>query len=89
MPLANTEGGLAVSLYRGARAVGESGGFRTHVLRDRMTRASAFLFDDAGSAVAFSRWIAEQAEPMGAWLASSPVEGLSASRSCGRSRRTS
>ena len=77
MPLANTEGGLAVSLYRGARAVGESGGFRTHVLRDRMTRASAFLFDDAGSAVAFSRWIAEQVEPMRAWLASSPVEGLS------------
>jgi hydroxymethylglutaryl-CoA reductase (NADPH) len=77
VPLANTEGGLAVSLYRGARAVGESGGFRTHVLRDRMTRASAFLFDDAGSAVAFSRWIADQVEPMRTWLASSPVAGLS------------
>src|SRR6476659_9549525 len=32
VPLANTEGGLAISLYRGARAVGESGGFRTYVL---------------------------------------------------------
>jgi hydroxymethylglutaryl-CoA reductase (NADPH) len=29
VPLANTEGGLSISLYRGARAVGESGGFRT------------------------------------------------------------
>src|SRR4051812_30443721 len=77
VPLANTEGGLAISMYRGARAVGESGGFRTHVLRDRMTRASAFLFDDAGSAVAFSRWVEGQVEPMRAWLESSPVEGLS------------
>ena len=77
VPLANTEGGLAVSLYRGARAVGESGGFRTHVLRDRMTRASAFLFDDAGQAVAFSRWIADQVPAMQKWLSSAAVEGLS------------
>src|SRR3954468_2404317 len=77
VPLANTEGGLAVSLYRGARAVGESGGFRTYVLRDRMTRASAFLFDDAGKAIAFSRWIADQVPAMQQWLASAPVEGLS------------
>src|SRR3954467_4320937 len=77
VPLANTEGGLAISLYRGARAVGESGGFRTHVLRDRMTRASAFLFDDATQAVAFSRWIANQVPAMQKWLASTPVDGLS------------
>src|SRR4051812_41130829 len=77
VPLANTEGGLAISLYRGARAVGESGGFRTHVLRDRMTRASAFLFDDATQAVAFSRWIADQVPAMQKWLASTPVDGLS------------
>jgi hydroxymethylglutaryl-CoA reductase (NADPH) len=77
VPLANTEGGLSVSLYRGARAVGESGGFRTHVVRDRITRASAFLFTDAAQALAFSRWIEPQVEDMRAWLASEPVANLS------------
>ncbi len=77
VPLANTEGGLSISLYRGARAVGESGGFRTYVLRDRITRASAFLFDDTAQAVAFSRWIEGQLDPMREWLASDPLPGLS------------
>src|SRR5947209_7858059 len=77
VPLANTEGGLAISLYRGARAAGESGGFSTYVLRDRMTRASAFLFEDAGRAVEFARWVEGQADDMRAWLESEPMEGLS------------
>ncbi len=77
VPLANTEGGLAISLYRGARAVGESGGFRTYVLRDRMTRASAFLFDGAGQAAAFARWIEGQVPAMRDWLTGAHVEGLS------------
>jgi hydroxymethylglutaryl-CoA reductase (NADPH) len=77
VPLANTEGGLAISLYRGARAAGESGGFRTYVLGDRMTRASAFLFEDAGRAVEFARWIDGQVDEMRAWLEAGPMEGLS------------
>ncbi len=77
VPLANTEGGLSISLYRGARAVGESGGFSTYVLRDRITRASAFLFEDVAQAVAFSGWVESQLEPMQAWLASEPVANLS------------
>jgi hydroxymethylglutaryl-CoA reductase (NADPH) len=77
VPLANTEGGLALSLSRGARAAAESGGFRTYVLRDRMTRACAFLLDDVGDAVAFARWIAEQVEPMREWLGGDPLPGLS------------
>jgi hydroxymethylglutaryl-CoA reductase (NADPH) len=77
VPLANTEGGLAISLYRGARAVAESGGFRTHVLRDRMTRASGFLFEDAGQAAAFARWIEGQVDEMRSWLATDPRPGLS------------
>ena len=62
---ARQHGGRArhLALPRRARRR-ESGGFRTHVLRDRMTRASAFLFDDAGQAVAFSRWIEEQVPAM-------------------------
>jgi hydroxymethylglutaryl-CoA reductase (NADPH) len=77
VPLANTEGGLAISLHRGARAVAESGAFRTYVLADRMTRASAFLFESTGAAVEFSRWIGSQVADMRAWLESMPVEGLS------------
>jgi hydroxymethylglutaryl-CoA reductase (NADPH) len=77
VPLANTEGGLSISLYRGARAAGESGGFRTYVLGDRITRASAFLFDDAAQAVAFARWIEGQVADMRAWLGSEPIPGLS------------
>src|SRR5437867_8992791 len=43
VPLGHTEGGLSASLYRGARAAAESGGFRTYVLADRITRASCFV----------------------------------------------
>ena len=77
VPLANTEGGLSISLYRGARAVGESGGFRTYVLKDRITRASAFLFKDVAQAVEFSRWIEGQLQEMRDWLTSEPVANLS------------
>src|SRR5262249_40898639 len=77
VPLANTEGGLAISLHRGARAVDESGAFRTYVLPDRMTRASAFVFENTGAAAEFARWIEAQADEMRGWLESMPVEGLS------------
>ena len=77
VPLANTEGGLSISLHRGARAAGESGGFRTYVLGDRMTRASAFVFDSTGAAAEFAAWIEGQMDEMRAWLESTPVEGLS------------
>jgi hydroxymethylglutaryl-CoA reductase (NADPH) len=77
VPLANTEGGLAVSLYRGARAAGESGGFRTYVLRDRMTRASAFVFGDVAEAATFGRWIEGEAGAMAEWLASAEFPGRS------------
>jgi hydroxymethylglutaryl-CoA reductase (NADPH) len=77
VPLANTEGGLSISLYRGSRAVGESGGFRTYVLRDRITRASAFLFDDVAQARDFAAWIEAQPGEMRAWLESEPAAGLS------------
>src|ERR671915_119004 len=51
VPLAHTEGGLSASLYRGARAAAESGGFKTYVLRDRMTRDSCFVMRDTAEAV--------------------------------------
>jgi hydroxymethylglutaryl-CoA reductase (NADPH) len=77
VPLANTEGGLSISLARGARAASESGGFRTHVLRDRVTRASAFLFESTADAATFSRWIETRLYDMREWLQGAAVDGLS------------
>jgi hydroxymethylglutaryl-CoA reductase (NADPH) len=68
MPLAHTEGGLSASLHRGARAVAESGGFRTYVLADRITRASCFVCGSAGEAVELARWIESELPAMRAWL---------------------
>src|SRR5437764_10940735 len=69
VPLAHTEGGLSASLYRGARAVAESGGFRTYVLRDRITRASCFVCGSAEEAVTLSRFLEAHVAEMRRWLA--------------------
>src|SRR5918999_4257688 len=68
VPLAQTEGSMAASLYRGARAAAESGGFRTFVLKDRITRASCFVCKSASDAVALARWLDGEAERMRAWV---------------------
>jgi hydroxymethylglutaryl-CoA reductase (NADPH) len=68
VPLAHTEGGLSASLQRGALAVAESGGFRTFVLADRITRASCFVCASAADAVALAAWIEGQLDAMRAWL---------------------
>jgi hydroxymethylglutaryl-CoA reductase (NADPH) len=68
VPLAHTEGGLSMSVERGAMATWHSGGVRTHVVADGMTRASYFQFADTAEAVLFSRWIAAHAQDMAAWL---------------------
>src|SRR5256714_5708791 len=77
VPLAHTEGGLSDSLYRGARAAAESGGFRTFVVRDRITRASCFVCPSTGDAVALARWVESQVEEMRRWLADSADPSLS------------
>jgi hydroxymethylglutaryl-CoA reductase (NADPH) len=74
VPLAHTEGGLTISLARGATAAGV---IRTHVVADRITRASCFVCADAGEAVALARWIESQAGEMRRWLAESSDSTLS------------
>jgi len=61
VPLAHTEGGLSASLHRGALAVAESGGFRTYVLADGITRASC-------EAIELARWIEDKLDSMRTWL---------------------
>src|SRR6058998_433095 len=68
VPLAHTEGGLSDSLYRGARAAAESGGFRTFVLADRITRASCFVCRTTEDAVALARWVQGELDAMRSWL---------------------
>src|SRR3954464_12391682 len=68
VPLAHTEGGLSASMHRGALAVAESGGFRTYVLADRITRASCFVCGSAGEAIELARWVDGELDSMRAWL---------------------
>jgi len=77
VPLAHTEGGLTASLQRGARAVAESGGFRTYVAGDRITRASCFICKDAADALALAGWIEGQVAAMREFLRTAELEELS------------
>jgi len=77
VPLAHTEGGLSASLYRGARAAAESGGFRTYVLKDRITRASCFVCRSTEEAVSLARFLDAHVAEMRRWLAEREEEWIS------------
>jgi hydroxymethylglutaryl-CoA reductase (NADPH) len=76
VPLAHTEGGLSASMQRGAKAAAESGGFRTYVLHDRITRASCFICKSSGDAIALARWLEGQVDEMREWLAGLEHESI-------------
>ena len=77
VPLAHTEGGLTASVQRGAKAAAESGGFRTYVLSDRITRASCFVCKSAGEALTLARWLEGEVPAMRAFLEAADVPELS------------
>jgi len=77
VPLAHTEGGLTASVQRGAKAAALSGGFRTYVLYDRITRASCFVCKSTADAVELSRWLESELDAMRDWLADPPFAELS------------
>jgi hydroxymethylglutaryl-CoA reductase (NADPH) len=77
VPLAHTEGGLTASVQRGAKAAELSGGFRTHVVSDRITRASCFVCRDAADALALARWIEDRVGEAQAFLRESDSAELS------------
>ena len=68
VPLGHTEGGLSASVQRGASAVALSGGVRTHVLADRITRDSCFVFRTTEEAIRLAHWAAERVQVMADWL---------------------
>src|SRR5215475_7895639 len=77
VPLAHTEGGLTASVQRGAKAIAESGGARTYVIADRITRASCFVCKDSGDALVLARWIGEHVPAMRGFLRDSESPELS------------
>src|SRR5437763_7555924 len=68
VPLAHTEGGLTASMTRGALAAGT---LRTHVLHDRITRASCFVCATAAEAIALAHWLEGELDAMRGWLTES------------------
>jgi hydroxymethylglutaryl-CoA reductase (NADPH) len=68
VPLAHTEGGLTASVQRGAKAIAQSGGCRTYVLADRITRASCFVCRSSEDALALARWVESQVPAMREFL---------------------
>jgi hydroxymethylglutaryl-CoA reductase (NADPH) len=77
VPLAHTEGGLSASLYRGTRAASESGGFRTWVIGDRITRASCFVCSSTEDAVHLARFLDAHVAEMRRWLDERDEEWIS------------
>ena len=68
VPLAHTEGGLSASVQRGVSAVALAGGIRTHVLADRLTRDSCFVFRSTDEALQLVGWVTDQQAAMSEWL---------------------
>jgi hydroxymethylglutaryl-CoA reductase (NADPH) len=68
VPLAHTEGGLTASVQRGAKAIAASGGCRTYVIADRITRASCFVCKSSGDALALARWVEGEVPAMREFL---------------------
>jgi hydroxymethylglutaryl-CoA reductase (NADPH) len=77
VPLAHTEGGLTASVQRGAKAAGLSGGIRTYVVADRITRASCFVCRDAAEALVLARWVEERVDEMREFLQAAEIPELS------------
>ena len=77
VPLAHTEGGLTASVQRGAKAIAQSGGCRTYVIADRITRASCFICKSSADALELARWVEEQVPAMREFLRAAELPELS------------
>ena len=55
--VATTEGALVASMNRGAKAISECGGFRAHIVHQRMLRTPMFTFKSMSESIEFDEWI--------------------------------
>ncbi len=62
VPMATTEGALIASVNRGMKAITSSGGAKTIVIKNAMTRAPVFEFDSIAYIPGFLAWIRENHE---------------------------
>ena len=62
VPMATTEGALIASVNRGMKAITSSGGVKTIVIKNAMTRAPVFEFDSIADVSDFLAWIRENHE---------------------------
>jgi hydroxymethylglutaryl-CoA reductase (NADPH) len=56
-PAATTEGALVASMNRGAKVISECGGFRAHVVKQVMSRAPIFCFENLSQSIEFEKWL--------------------------------
>lgn len=68
IPLAHTEGGLSMSMQRGIHVLNRTGGIKTYVLNDMMTRDSSFVFDSGDDSKKFFDWIQTERQDLIVWL---------------------
>ncbi len=57
IPLATTEGALVASVNRGCKIVSDNGGVNVRVIRDYMSRAPVFKFENIDDAIEFLEWV--------------------------------
>lgn len=57
VPLCTSEGALVASVNRGCSALSRSGGARSKVIRDQITRAPVFTFDSVTQAYDLAKWV--------------------------------
>lgn len=75
IPLATSEGALVASVNRGCKAITESGGAKTKIINDHMTRAPVFQTPSIKHAIRLIGWVAENFEKIKAEAESTTKHG--------------
>ncbi len=65
---ATSEGALIASMTRGAYVLSQSGGFKAHVIHQKMMRAPAFRFSSLQEAVVFESWLKARVPELTAYV---------------------
>jgi len=64
VPLATSEGTLVISINRGLTVINYSGGAKTAVLKERVSRTPYFSFKSVNESLEFSKWVCDHSEEL-------------------------